>query len=411
MSTETTSVETVDMDLEAILNPGGESVMLPADANKNTIFTRDKAADLSFVNEPPAGTPPAAELDEEGKPKVVTPVTSTAELDNLLEEEASKAAAAGRPKVDKEGLVELTNKLIQKKIISPFDDGKPVSEYTLKDFEELFEANVQEKERKLREDVPREFFEALPQEYQYAMKYLMDGGTDYRSLFKTLASVEEVKSLDPTDENNHRSIVRSYLQATQPDWTQDEIEEEINGWDDRGELPSKAQKFKPKLDALSQRQVEYKLQQQEKLRQQQTEQAQLYMDNIYKVLEPAEINGLKLDKKTQNLLFAGLVQPNYQSVSGKQTNLLGHLLEKYQFVEPNHSLVAEALWLLADPEGYKNKVRENTKKEVVASTVRGLKTEEKNKIASHVQEEEENQEKFKRPAGIPRPSGSDFFKR
>ena len=117
----------------------------------------------------------------------------------------------------------------------------------------------------------------------------------------------------------------------------------------------------------------------------------------------------QLKKKTQNLLFAGLVQPNYQSVSGKQTNLLGHLLEKYQFVEPNHGLVAEALWLLADPDGYKNKVREITKKEVVSDTVRKLKTEEGKRLPSHVSEEETD-DKTKKPAGIPRPS-QNFFKR
>src|SRR5690606_16564505 len=132
---------------------------------------------------------------------------------------------------------------------------------TLKDFEELFEANAQEKERKLREEVPGQFYEAQPAEIQYAMKYIADGGNDLKGLFRTLAAVEEVKSLDPANEGDHRSIVRSYLQATQPDWDTDEIEEEINGWDDRGELQAKAQKFKPKLEALSQKQVKYKLQQ------------------------------------------------------------------------------------------------------------------------------------------------------
>ena len=51
------------------------------------------------------------------------------------------------------------------------------------------------------------------------------------------------------------------------------------------------------------------------------------------------------------------------------------MLEKYQWTEPNHELVAEALYLLADPEGYRSKVREVAKKETVAETVRTLKTE------------------------------------
>ena len=79
-----------------------------------------------------------------------------------------------------------------------------------------------------------------------------------------------------------------------------------------------------------------------------------------------------------------MVQPNYPSISGKPTNLLGHLLEKYQFVEPRHDLIAEALWLLADPNGYKNRVREQGSRAAVEKTVRQLKTEQSRKIASSV---------------------------
>ena len=84
------------------------------------------------------------------------------------------------------------------------------------------------------------------------------------------------------------------------------------------------------------------------------------------------------------------------------------LLEKYQFVEPNHALVAEALWLLSDPDGYRNKVREVAKKDVVTNTVRHLKTEEAARIPSHISEEDENNKK-KPVQGIPRP-GTNFFK-
>ena len=74
------------------------------------------------------------------------------------------------------------------------------------------------------------------------------------------------------------------------------------------------------------------------------------------------MNGLELDNRTQNMLYAGLVQSNYPSISGRQTNMLGHLLEKnISGVEPNHSLIAETLWLLADPDGYKQNIARNVK--------------------------------------------------
>jgi hypothetical protein len=134
------------------------------------------------------------------------------------------------------------------------------------------------------------------------------------------------------------------------------------------------------------------------------------MDNVYKVLEPGELKGLKLDKKTQSMLYAGLVQPNYPSISGRPTNLLGHLLEKHQYVEPNHALIAEALWLLSDPEGYRNKVRENGKKDATEKAVRMLKSEEAKKAGSSVVSDDDDETAKRAGQKLQRPS-QNFFKR
>jgi hypothetical protein len=132
-----------------------------------------------------------------------------------------------------------------------------------------------------------------------------------------------------------------------------------------GRLEAKANQFKPKLDRMQEEVVARKLAEQEYKKQQQAEQAKAYTDNVYKTLEKGEIAGIKMDRKTQGMLYSGLVQPNFPSISGKPTNMLGHLLEKYQFVEPRHDLIAEALWLLADPDGYKTKVKEQLTKQAV----------------------------------------------
>ena len=438
MSKENTTVETVDMDINNILNLG-DSVMLPsagdkggsAPAAKPSMFSRN-TVDLSFLDnkddddDSNKKTPPASTSNDAPAATASTANTDTnnpasvssfepGEINDIINNASGDddASKTGRPKMDKQGLVELTNKLIEKGLLVPFDDDKPIEKYSIQDFEELFEANEQEKTRKTGSAVAEQFFQSLPPEFQYAHQYIQNGGRDLKGLFKTLAQVEEVRQMDPSNEGDAKHIVRSYLQATQPDWSPEEIEEEIVGWEDRNELEAKAQKFKPKLNKLTEEQVAYQLQNQERMRQQQAQQAQVYMDSIYKALEPGDLNGLKLDRKTQNLLFSGLVQPNYPSASGNQTNLLGHLLEKYQYVEPNHTLLAEALWLLADPDGYKSKVREITKKEVTADTVRKLKSEEARKLASHTPEEEDDNRSQKASGGykIPRPNAGGFFKR
>jgi hypothetical protein len=81
---------------------------------------------------------------------------------------------------------------------------------------------------------------------------------------------------------------------------------------------------------------------------------------------------------------------------------LGHLLEKYQFVEPNYPLIAEALWLLSDPEGYRGQLTKQGKNAAVEQTVRQLKTEQSRKNVSNAYQEEDEQRprKLVRPANI-----------
>jgi hypothetical protein len=194
--------------------------------------------------------------------------------------------------------------------------------------------------------------------------------------------------------------VRQYLQATNFG-DAEEIEEELNTWKDIGVLEKKAKQFKPKLDAMQEEMMQYKLAEQEEKKQKQEQAAQVYTQNVFEALRPAEINGLKLDKKTQAQLYSGLVQPQYPSISGRPTNLLGHLLERYQFVEPNYPLIAEALWLLSDPENYRTTLMKQGKNEAVEQTVRQLKTEQSRKNSNSYHEEPENKpRKISRPQNI-----------
>jgi hypothetical protein len=111
-------------------------------------------------------------------------------------------------------------------------------------------------------------------------------------------------------------------------------------------------------------------------------QANLDMKNVYNTLKDGRVGQTRIDRKTQSLLYNGLVNPSYPSINGKNTNLLGHLLEKYQFVEPNYPLITEALWLLADPKGYKTNLMRKGENKAVEKTVRKLKTAQSQKRSS-----------------------------
>jgi hypothetical protein len=384
---DSTTVGQVDIDIDSIFGmPGADSIMLPddqAEPEKKSVFSAEQT-DMTFFDNPTAKTPEERKEAEEKKIEVEETIN---ELDNLISQ-AEDANGKGRPKVDKSGLAELAQKMIEEGTLMPFDDDKPLEEYTTKDFRELFEANFQERENKVREDTPKEFFQSLPQELQYAAKYVADGGQDLKGLFRTLAQVEEIRDLDPSNEYDQAEIARQYLYAT-GFGSAEEIEAEVEDYAELGRLAQKAQQFKPKLDKMQEDIVNRQLAEQEYKRQQQAQQAKAYQDNVYNTLAVGELGGIKLDRKVQGQLYSGLVQPNYPSISGKPTNLLGHLLEKYQFVEPNHGLIAEALWLLSDPDSYRNKVRDQGAKQTVEKTVRQLKTEESRKMGSSTQDEPE----------------------
>ena len=390
---DSTTVEEVNVNLDEMFGqPGAESVMLPADEvepepeeKKSNIFSKPEETDITFIDKTETTTEtPEKEMTPQEKidstPDSVVE-EALAELDDAITEEETGEAKTGRPKTDKSALVDLANKMIEEGTLFGFDDEKPIDEYTTKDFRELFEANFQEREAKIRQDTPKEFFESLPSELQVAAKYVADGGTDLKGLFRTLSHVEEVIELDPQNESHQAQIARQYLQATNFG-NSEEIEEEIESWQDTDRLEKKAKQFKPKLDRMQEKIVAQKLAEQEHKKAQQEEAASVYMDNVYNTLSEGRLGDLKLDRKVQNHLYSGLVQPNYPSISGKPTNLLGHLLEKYQFVEPRHDLIAEALWLLSDPDGYKGKIKEQGSRKAVEKTVRQLKTAQSQKISS-----------------------------
>jgi hypothetical protein len=407
---------TVDLDIDSWLSaPGADSIITPASSEpaKPSMFSQDKT-DLSFIDKKDDDT---SDDPDNGDDKKDEPI-KVDELFNQLGDEPAdnedqKPNKGGRPKTEKSGLVDFFKKRIESKEMFAFDDfdesKQTLDDYlgTLaeKDYEELWQANIDNLKNEVASNTPQEFFESLPEELQVAAKYVADGGQDLKGLFQALAQVEQVRELNPTDENDQESIVRSYLQATNFGDTE-EIEEELTTWKDLGVLEKKAKQFKPKLDSMQAEIVQSQLVEQEARNRQQKQAAEAYMENVFEALRPAEINGLKLDKKTQASLYAGLVQPNYPSISGRPTNQLGHLLEKFQFVEPNYPLVAEALWLLSDPEAYRQNIAKNAKNQAVEQTVRQLKTEQSRKVGSSYAEEED-----KRPSVRKAPRPTNIFQR
>jgi len=423
-----TKVEQVDVNLDDIFNaaPGGESITLPEESEKKpNVFSRKKPVDTSFlyenkkeekkeevveekVEEKVEAKEEVVEEKKEEKPKKESKesIDEVLGLSEEVEEEVVEAPKKGRKRI--EGISDVFSKLIKDEKIIPFDDDKELDDYSAKDWEELIQANLDEKVNQVRKETPKQFFNSLPEELQIAAKYVADGGKDLKTLFGALSRVEETRELDVKNENDQEQIIREYLGATGYG-TAEEIKEEIDIWKDLGKLEQQANKFKPKLDKMQEKVVAKRLQEQEMRKKKQQQASETYMNSVYETLKSGEINEIKLDRKTQSLLYNGLVEPAYPSISGKNTNLLGHLLEKYQFVEPNYPLITEALWLLADPKGYKAKLMEKGESVATEKTVRKLKTAQSQKASSAASITEDKNTRRSSSRKLPR--NKNIFKR
>jgi hypothetical protein len=362
-------VEQIELDIDNWeLAPTGDNIISQTETKEGgkTIFSKDET-DISFLDKTEDVKETLEDLDSEIKPTEETIVSSKKESSELID---------------------FLKKRIESKEMFAFDDfdetKQDLSDYlstlSKKDIDELWKANIDNLKQEVASKTPQEFFESLPTELQYAAKYVMDGGTDLKGIFKALSAVEEVRALDVDKEDDRELIVRSYLQAIGE--TPEDIDSEIEDLKDTGKLEKKAKSYKPKLDKMQEEIVQHKIAEQEYNKQKQIQAAQQYTQKVYEALNPGVINGLKLDNKTQAFLYQGLTQANYSSINGKNTNLLGHLLEHHQFIAPNYPLIAEALWLLSNPEDYRKSLIVKGKNEAVENTVRQLKTEQSKKTAS-----------------------------
>jgi len=417
---DNTSVQEIDVNLDELLGTGVDTVMLAEEKpEKKNVFS-PMTVDTTFLDnadvtateektveaEDETSTEPTAEKKERLTKQDLEDTLAIPSDDDDDEYDApEKKNKGGRPTA----LVTAAKSLIEKGLLKPFQDDKgndePIDDYTSDDFQELITANFEALENKLMNQVPESFFSQLPPEMQQAYNYIANGGQDLKGMFSALAASNEIKDLDPGSEGGQKQIIRAYLQATNYG-TPEEIEDEIYSLEDRGDLLKKANQFKPKLDAMQQQVIEQKLAKQQEETKKRQAQSQRYIESVYSTLEKGKLNGIDLDNKTQNMLYAGLVQSNYPSISGKQTNMLGHLLEKYQWVEPRHDLIAEALWLLADPDGYRNNIKSNVEQETNEKVLRTLKTEQSTKNISTARED--GRDTGKRKSGIQRPRRNFF---
>ena len=268
--------------------------------------------------------------------------------------------------------------LIDSGVLLGFDDGKSVEDYDENDIKDLIETNIKEIKKSATDEVAKEFFEELPQEIQAAYEYVKSGGSDIKGMLRALSASREISDYDISGKNGQKGIIKAYLLSTNYG-TEEEIDDEIASIEDRGELEKKANQFKPKLEAMQQQVIRERIAAQKQEDERRKKIFEHYEEGVYNALNKDELNGIHVTKSIRNKLYNGLLRPDYETASGRKTNQLMHLIEKYQFIEPRQDLLAETLWLLSDPQGYKEAVSKSAVMKNNEETARKLKTIEQSR--------------------------------
>lgn len=377
-NTSSTTVEEIEFEnLDDLLGiPSASSVISPVES-KSTVLKSNKI-DISFLDDIDDNDTEIYKDDEE-----LTEKTVKAIVDTKLDSEEKNKNFSNDKSESHTAMIEAAERLVKKGILQLFDDGKNVNDYTANDFEELIEANISSHVGVAAENAPVQIFSQLPEEVQAVIHYALNGGHDMKSLFSQLAKTQETFDLNINDEGDQETIARQYLNVTDFG-TLEEIEDEINELKDRGTLSKYAERYKPKLDAKQAEVIEKRLKTQQAAQDRKEQMEKNYQDVVYNTLNANNLNGIPLNNKIQTMLYYGLTDSSkYQDAKGNPTNALGFLLEQHQFgAKANPSLVAEALWLLADPDHYRNSIKQIGANQANSNTVRQLRTEEQTRNTS-----------------------------
>lgn len=278
-------------------------------------------------------------------------------------------------------------KMIEDGRLLQLDGDKGVDDYSEQDWIDLLEANINEAVQNSTSQAFQEDFENMSPEAKALIQYERNGGKDVKNFMMAIANAKESSDLDSSTVSGQRDIVRAYYIKKRLFKSAASLEKELDRLEDSGDLQEKAEEFKPMLEEIQVDEVNRRLAEQERQKQSLQAQLRVYNESVYNTLNQDNLNGLHITAKTKNMIFNGLTNNGFQTASGKRTNLLYHLLEQKQYIKPDHALIAEVTWLLADPEGYKKAVSDTISKQIVNDTASKLKNEQQGRTQNIQQQE------------------------
>lgn len=291
------------------------------------------------------------------------------------------------------------NALIEEGLLTGFDE-EGFSVKSNEDLKELLIANKEAWEKAVRDENVSDYFEDTPEEFKIALDYVKNGGTDIKSLFRTLAESKDLS--DIATGTDDRSKVKVYLEQTQFG-TPEEIEDQLDEWEDSELLAKKASMFSPKLEKIAEQRNAEMIKKQAALVKQQEELADQFYSGIETALKEKELNGIALSREESKEIKKALTENSFTSTrTGRPLNLLGNFLEEITWVKPDYALLSELALFAKDPEAYREKLRKQGRESEVDSVARKLKSS--NRVQDNNFVNDDNVTRNKRVV-VPRSSG------
>ncbi len=260
-------------------------------------------------------------------------------------------------KSDLKALQKELKKLADEGKILLYEDKPNIEDYNVDELKALIEENIVA----VREEAVVDFMDALPEPIQLAVKCAMEDNKNLSSVLRMVADAMEGKNI--VENLGEKDVIRAVLKNKGME--DEEIETLINSYDRKGILKQKYEESKKEFETLLTKDLDDEIKKAQSEKKKAEEMYKQYIEGISKTVEQ-----LDADKKIKKNIIDGLTKADYELANGVKTNKLYYLLNKYQFEEPKYDLISEALWLLEDPESYKQYVREKVKKEVIEENIK-----------------------------------------
>ena len=370
---ELTSINSDDLSLNDLIQKSSEN-SLNEEPSENNIQSLEENLSFSQLLEKAENGEISKEEDKEEETEDPEDKNKEGSQEDKVKEQQRLTIANKLDDSTKNAI----SKLIETGEIEGFEDGKIE---TISDFQELIRANKEEWREKTYQEVEKTFYENKSPIWQAILQYAEDNKNpkDVLDLLSEVNNYQEITNISLDTPENQEYVISSAL-ALQG-LTPEIIKAEIEDLKDRNKLEERAKILKPALEKYNQEVIEQRLQ--EKALEDQQSQIfwQNHINNVVKeILEPVDIDGIKIKKEDRQLIAQNLI-PDPRTGGLPIFNLINNLLEQGDF-----KTLAQITLMANDKKKFNNYYSNKVSSTITTDLQRKLRTSKTSESTSPIED-------------------------